>query len=254
MTISSTSRVAGPFIGDGTTATFPFTFKVFDPADLYVVELDLATGELFEPSGPFPVSYIATLNADQNANPGGSILLAGGNLPDGFSLTITTDMAELQDVDLTNGGGFYPDVINDALDTQTIFAQQLQEQLDRAIQTPLPDTGESMVLPPAAQRAGKVLGFDAMGNLQLVPIAGGGGGGGGVPAAQSAAGVVNGVNTIFTFVAAAGSTPVILVYAGGLFQTPSTDYGVPVFVSGTTWRLTFVNAPTQGPITVVVFA
>ena len=36
MTISSTTRVAGPFIGAGTTQTFPFAFKVFEATDLFL--------------------------------------------------------------------------------------------------------------------------------------------------------------------------------------------------------------------------
>lgn len=34
MTINSTIRLAGPFIGNGVTQSFPFTFKVFAAADL----------------------------------------------------------------------------------------------------------------------------------------------------------------------------------------------------------------------------
>lgn len=124
MTISSTTRVAGPFVGSGSTATFPFTFKVFVQADLYVTELDVATGAISTLA--LTTDYTVALNEDQDSDPGGSITLTGGNLATGFTLTITSDVAQLQGVELSNGGAFYPDVINDALDRLTILVQQLQ--------------------------------------------------------------------------------------------------------------------------------
>ena len=37
MTISSTTRKAGPFDGNGVTTSFPFTFKVFNTSDITIV-------------------------------------------------------------------------------------------------------------------------------------------------------------------------------------------------------------------------
>ena len=85
MTISSTLRKAGPFIGSGAAATFPFSFKVFTTSDLFVVKLTLATST--ETDLALNTDYTATLNADQNSNPGGSITLTAGNLPAGVNLT-----------------------------------------------------------------------------------------------------------------------------------------------------------------------
>lgn len=249
MTISSTTRVAGPFTGSGTAATFPFSFKVFSVGDVYVATLDVATGAIAALA--LTTDYTVTLNADQDSSPGGSITLTAGNLASGMTLTITTAMAQLQGLDLANGGAFYPDVINAALDTLTILVQQLQVQLSQAVQIPLVDGPLTVTLPPAAERAGNLLGFDAAGRLLLVPLTGAGAGA--VPTAQGAAGTVNGVNKLFTFVAAAGAAPVARVYAGGIFQTPTTDYAVS-YVSGTTWQIGFVSAPAQGPITVELFS
>lgn len=248
MTISSTTRVAGPFTGAGTQATFPFAFKVFEAADLYVVTLNLASGALTPLA--LTTDYSVTLNADQDATPGGSITLTAGNLATGLTLTITTEMGQLQSVDLTNGGGFYPDVINTALDTLTILIQQLQVQLGRAVQASIGDNA-SLALPPPALRAGKILMFDSAGNVQLVTLATGASS---VPGVQGAVGTVDGSNKDFTFQAAAGTTPAPNVFAAGIYQTPTTDYGAPVFVSGTTWKITFTAAPIRGPITVLMFA
>lgn len=246
MTVSATLRLAGPFNGDGSTTVFPFTFKVFEATDLAVETLNTSSGAFAALT--LDSDYSVALNADQDASPGGSITLLAGGLAVGLALTITTAAAQEQSLDLTNGGGFYPDVINNELDAIVILIQQLQMQLARAIQTQLPDTA-SMVLPAPALRAGKMLMFDANGNIELVPIAGGSSI---VPGAQTAAGNIDTVNRDFTFVAAAGATPSILVFAGGVFQDPSTDYSAPVFVSGTNWKISFTTPPANGPIKILM--
>lgn len=160
MTISSTTRVAGPFIGNGSTATFPFAFVVFKATDLAIFMLNVAEGVTSQLV--LTTDYSVTLNADQDTSPGGSITLTAGNLAAGITLTITTAMAALQNVDLTNGGAFYPDVINGALDALTILVQQLQGQVSRCLQFGLADTVVNPTLPPVTIRAGQVLSFDSV--------------------------------------------------------------------------------------------
>jgi len=168
MTISSTNRQAGPFIGDGTTATFPFTFKVFAAADLEVATLNVTSGAI--DALVLDSDFSAALNADQNANPGGSITLLAGNLATGSELTITTDMEDLQGLDLVNAGGFYPDVLNDVFDVLVILIQQLQVQMARALQVPFTDSGDGVILPQAISRANGYLGFDSAGAPVVIPI------------------------------------------------------------------------------------
>ena len=135
MTINSTTRKAGPFIGNGVTTVFSFSFKVFTAAEVKVVRLDVSTNA--ETVLALSTNYNVNLNADQNSNPGGSITLVGGALAIGFNLVITSSIQNLQPTDLTNQGGFYPDVINASLDRATIQIQQLQEGLDRAALIPI---------------------------------------------------------------------------------------------------------------------
>jgi len=144
MTISSTNRKAGPYIGNGTTTVFPFYFKVFTAADVEVVRLTVATN--VETTLAITTDYTVTLNTDQNANPGGSITLVAGALAAGYNLVLTSAIGNLQPTDLTNQGGFYPDVINDALDRATIQIQQLQEGLDRAALLPITSAADSAAL------------------------------------------------------------------------------------------------------------
>ena len=74
MTISSTTRKAGPYRGNGVTTAFPFGFKVFKKEDVLVTFTD-ANGTDYELV--LDSDYSVTLNADQNNNPGGMIMLHG---------------------------------------------------------------------------------------------------------------------------------------------------------------------------------
>lgn len=162
MTISSTTRKAGPFIGAGTTTIFPFAFKVFAATDILLTRLNVSTG--IETALILNTDYTVALNADQNGNPGGAITLVAGALATGFNLTLTSSIQNLQPIDLTNQGGFYPGVLNDGFDRSTIVAQQQNEVIARSIKVPVSDANAVVELPVAALRANKAIVFDAQGN------------------------------------------------------------------------------------------
>jgi hypothetical protein len=133
MTISSQTRKAGPFIGNGSTTAFPFTFKVFATSDVVVTRANTAGTETVLTAG---TDYTVSLNANQNSNPGGTVTLASA-LVTNFKLVLTSAVPNLQPVDITNNGGFYPKVINDALDRVTILAQQIALDASRSVKVPI---------------------------------------------------------------------------------------------------------------------
>lgn len=133
MTISSEVRKAGPFAGNNVATNFPFAFKVFTPADLLVVRADPTGDETVLAMGS---DYTVALNPNQNEAPGGSVTL-NAPLATGYILAVTSQVGNLQPVDLTNQGGFYPNVINAALDRATIQIQQLAEEMSRAAKLPI---------------------------------------------------------------------------------------------------------------------
>jgi hypothetical protein len=139
MTISSETRKAGPFVGNDSSTSFPFTFKVFKADDLLVVRADEAGVETVLVQG---TNYTVSLNANQNANPGGTVTL-GTALATDTTLVLTSAVENLQPTDLTNQGGFYPKVISDALDRATIQIQQLQEQVDRSAKLPITNAADA---------------------------------------------------------------------------------------------------------------
>lgn len=130
MTISSSTRKAGPFPGNGVTVAYPFTFKVFTQADVLAVQAVTATG--IETPLALGTNYTITLNGDQNANPGGTLTMLVA-APTGSTVTLTSQVANTQETSLTNLGGFYPAVINDALDRLVIQIQQLSEKVGRSV-------------------------------------------------------------------------------------------------------------------------
>lgn len=164
MTISSENRKAGPYDGDGVTVDFPFSFKVFSASDVLVV---LADANGVETELALTTDYTVALNADQEVSAGG-VVTALTSPATGYTLTLSSQVQNLQPVAITNNGGFFPAVINTALDRLTILVQQLSERISRslklAISTP---AGVSAELPAPVPY--QVFGWDSTGT-QIVNV------------------------------------------------------------------------------------
>lgn len=167
MTISTQTRTAGPFIGTGLVVTYPFAFKVFQASDLSATRTDTS---LVQTTLTLSVDYTAALNPDQNAAPGGSLTLTTA-LPTGYQLLLTSAVPLTQAASLTNAGGFFPKIIEDALDRLTILMQQLGFFGSQTLRTP--EATGVPVLPAASVRASNLLGFDSLGNpVAVAPVSG----------------------------------------------------------------------------------
>lgn len=243
MTISSQTRKAGPFVGNDSTTAFPFAFKVFSAADMYVVKTD--TDLEVETVLVLNTDYTVSLNADQNANPGGTITLPSA-LASGFTLTVTSNISPLQQTDLTNQGGFYPSVITNALDKLTILVQQALDSITRSLKLPVSTpSGVSTTLPLPSSN--KLIGWnqDADGLQNVDPT---------TLATIVAFGTANadvfdgdGVTTQFNLSANPAALNNLDVSIGGVTQTPGVDY---TWTSGTV--ITFTSAPPVGTDNVLV--
>ena len=233
MTISSTTRIAGPFTGNGVTTVFPFAYKVFSTADVQVIRLTISTGA--ETTLTIVTDYTVTLNSDQDSNPGGNVTLLVA-LAAIYKLTLTSDIANLQPTDLTNQGGFYPEVITDALDRATIQIQQISDIGDRTLKIPISDGALNMELPTAASRANSFLAFGATGLPTVVTA-----GSSGAPTTmtrQNFSGT--GAQVAFTLASDPGALGNSAeVFIGGVYQNRTT-----YTISGLT--LTFSAAPVLG--------
>lgn len=277
MTISSQTRKAGPFPGDGIAVSFPFDFKVFAASDVLVVRAD---GAGVETTLVLSSDYSVSLNSNQNNDPGGTVTLLGGPLAVGLTLVVSSKLAILQPTDLSNQGGFYPSVLNDALDRATIQIQQLAEQLDRSVKVPItssvdPDgliadviQAEADATAAAAAAAASLDAFDDryLGSKTSDPTVDNDGQAlivgalywntvgnamrvwNGTAWQDVAQGVSlpfqvfngTGAQTAFTLSSPPGSLGSVEVFISGVRQVPTTNYTL----SGTT--LTFVTAPPAG--------
>jgi hypothetical protein len=248
LAISSDTRKAGPFLGNDATTVFPFTFKVFAEADLLVVHTD-AFG--LESDLVLTQDYTVSLNADQDVDPGGSVTLPEA-LPEDERLTITSDVAALQSLVLTNNGGFYPRVINDAFDRITIIAQQIKEQVGRSLKLPISSTA-SPTLPDPTPNAIIAWNSDASGFVNIAP-----GSLATVAAFANARAEVfegDGVETEFVLEFDPGTLANLDISVGGVTQTPGVDFtfvgSVVLFTSpppnGVTVQIRYTNVLEVAP-------
>lgn len=168
MTISSSIRKVTA-AGNGVLTNFSFNFQVRQASDISVVYTNAnGTQTTLDPS-----LYTVGLNAipaGQLWPNGGTITypLSGSPIASGTSLTIIRTVSYQQGSSLINQGGYYPQVVETALDLLTMETQQLSELVGRAIVANPVDVTPNMQLPPAAVRANAALGFDASGAIALL--------------------------------------------------------------------------------------
>ena len=135
MTISNTDTAVS-YTGNSVTTVFDFDFNIplaadatvtlFDSTDESTVTLD-------------PADYTITgLGVDA----GGSVTypLVGSPIPSTQIITIMRVLDIVQETDLANQAGFYPEAITDALDYLTMVCQQQQTDIDNCLAFPLGST------------------------------------------------------------------------------------------------------------------
>lgn len=96
---------------------------------------------------------------------GGTLTTIATNLQAGDKVTIKRDISFTQETNYVYNDKFPAEVHETALDKLTMMTQQLKEVTDRAVQFPESEVaGTGNIMPAAAGRAAKILGFDATGN------------------------------------------------------------------------------------------
>jgi hypothetical protein len=162
MTVTSTSRRAKA-LGNGSTTSFPFTFKVFDTSDLRVV---FTADDGSETDLTLDSHYTVVLNADQDVSPGGTVTypITGAALAASETLVIESAIPSTQGTDFGNAGRFFPQTHEAAFDRAVALVQQVEDKVGRALVVSVNDTDMPSTLPAAADRANTFLAFDADGN------------------------------------------------------------------------------------------
>jgi hypothetical protein len=160
MTVSSsTNRVS--YAGNGSTTVFPYTYKIFDQDDLTVI-LRAANGT--ETVQTITSQY--TVSGVGNAGGGNVTMLTAP--ASGTTLVILREQDLVQELDIVPNDPFPADSLEGALDKLTFMVQQHEETLGRTIKASRTNTISSTEFTiSAADRANKIFGFDAAGDLSI---------------------------------------------------------------------------------------
>lgn len=162
MTVSSTT-VKNSYSGNGSTTSFNYTFKIFANSDLQVI-IRSSTGT--ETTKTITTHY--TVSGAGNTN-GGSVTFTSGNIPaNGETVVLRRNVPQTQAIDYIANDPFPAETHEEGLDRATMTTQQVQEELDRSIKLSRTNTMTSTEFAVGAtDRASKVLGFDANGELAV---------------------------------------------------------------------------------------
>jgi len=118
--------------GNSATTEWPFTFEIPDADSLKVGLFDIATNVLTELTNTvYSVIGLGDPNGGEVTYP-----LVGLPITSAKRLVIWREVALTQDMDVTNQSPYYPEVLEDQLDLIVMMAQQLNEEIGRAVRVP----------------------------------------------------------------------------------------------------------------------
>lgn len=134
MTIASeVSKVV--YSANGSTTSWPFTFRVLDASHLKVIVTTAA-------------GVATTLSAGYSVNLSSGVVTyptSGNALASGNKLTLLREMPYVQNTDYQNQGPFVAEVHELSLDYLTMLCQQLKEALARCLKAPVTESSPESV-------------------------------------------------------------------------------------------------------------
>lgn len=154
MAVSTTDTFSGPYVANGLTVEFPFTFKAFS-ADEVRVRILAADGT---DSIVSPSAYNVSLGTE-----GGTAIFL--TAPLSGSVYVESDPSFLQDIRFSTSQAYRPETVNEANDRAAVRDLSLKAKLDRA--PVIPPWGLQSRSVPVVNEAGD--GFDFVDNLSRVP-------------------------------------------------------------------------------------
>jgi hypothetical protein len=162
MTISSTT-VRNSYSGDGTTDTFTYNFKIFQDSDIQVI-IRSANGT--ETIKTITTHYTVT---DAGVSAGGTVVFTVGNIPTATeTVVLRRNIPQTQAIDYIANDPFPAESHEEGLDRATMAIQQIQEEVTRSLKLSKTNTMTSTEFTVgAADRANKILAFDAAGEISV---------------------------------------------------------------------------------------
>lgn len=162
MTISSTT-VRNSYSGDGSTTTFTYTFKIFQDSDIQVI-IRAANGT--ETIKTITTHYTVT---GAGVSTGGTVVFTSGNIPTSTqTVVLRRNIPQTQAIDYIANDPFPAESHEEGLDRATMAIQQIQEEVTRSLKLSKTNTMTSTEFTVgAADRANKILAFDANGEISV---------------------------------------------------------------------------------------
>ena len=142
MTVTNTNNKV-IYTGDGATTVFAYTFKIFEDADLDVIQTVISTG----------VETTLVLNSDYTVsgagNPSGGNVTVSSTTPTALeNLTIVRTLDITQETDYVENDPFPAESHEEALDRLTMICQQISEIASRAVVLAVNASNLAVTLPP----------------------------------------------------------------------------------------------------------
>ncbi len=129
---------------NGTTTSFPYTFRILDKAHLEVVDVDAAG-----------VESVKTVDTDYTVdgvgNPAGGSVAFWSAPPSGHRIVILRKQPVEQSSDYMLNEGFPSDRVEKDLDKQAMVDQMQNEQLGRALKLPKRSPMTNVTIPPPSE-------------------------------------------------------------------------------------------------------
>lgn len=142
------------YVGDGVTTQFPFPSRFLAPTDIRVG---------FDGAEQF--SGFSVVGA---GSAGGGYVSFAAAPAAGVNVLLLREPPISQLVDFINGQTVLEGVLDNALDKLTMIAQYLRRVFNRTLRLSDFDRSTLGVIPNAAARAGRLVGFDALGSVSMI--------------------------------------------------------------------------------------
>jgi hypothetical protein len=153
---SSTSK--SRYTGNGVTTAFTGSFRILDEDHVTVTH-----------TSTVGVDTVKTITTDYTVSGVGGSSFTVTHLvapASGVIVTLSRNVPATQELDLVENDAMPANDLETAFDKATMLFQQADEAIDRSVRFPVSDsTSRTAELPVAALRAGKVLAFDADGDV-----------------------------------------------------------------------------------------
>jgi len=162
MTVNTINIISGPYVGNGVSSTFSYTFRITNKNQVSVYETDDAGNEVLL---TVDTDYTVANIGDDD---GGIITRVAGPLPTDYQWYVRSNYLETQLTAFESQGAYFPDLHEDMADKLTYLIQQLRDGVSRSLRiSDTEDLGDFIISTKGSDRSNAVVSFDSNGDVLL---------------------------------------------------------------------------------------